>query len=185
MSGFWRVDKALEGYEGLRWIRERLVPYDWSKADWISVRRGRSEKYAFRGVCKMPRSGSGYRINCNVSEHAEYPIHQHMRVSPLYRNPDGTWPEVPEGHKVGDRYVAARSNGHSVQWKRLYRRLELANADEVLVFLVAHEAFHYLRKTRQVEGRHGEIEADAFALEMLEHYRDGSSIAKTPTPGRR
>jgi hypothetical protein len=39
------------------------------------------------------------------------------------------------------------------------------------VFLVAHEAFHYLRKTRQVEGRHGEIEADAFALKMLELYR--------------
>jgi hypothetical protein len=46
----------------------------------------------------------------------------------------------------------------------------------VLVFLVAHEAFHYLRKTRQVEGRHGEIEADAFALKMLEQYRDESNI---------
>jgi hypothetical protein len=94
-----------------------------------------------------------------------------MRVSPLYRNPDGTWPEVPEGHKVGDRYVAAR-NGESVQWKRLYCPLELRSEDEVLVFLVAHEAFHYLRKTRQVQGRHGEIEADVFALKMLEQYRD-------------
>jgi hypothetical protein len=94
-----------------------------------------------------------------------------MRVSPLYRNPNGTWPEVPEGHKVGDRYVATH-NGKSVQWRRLYRPLELRSEDEVLVFLVAHEAFHYLRKTRQVKGRHGEIEADAFALKMLEHYRD-------------
>jgi hypothetical protein len=88
----------------------------------------------------------------------------------LYRNPDGSWPEVPEGHKVGDRYVAIR-NGESVQWRRLYRPLKLGSEDEVLVFLVAHEAFHYLRKTRQVEGRHGEIEADAFALKMLELYR--------------
>jgi len=39
--------------------------------------------------------------------------------------------------------------------------------------LVAHEAFHYLRKTRQVAGRHGEIEADAFALKRLEQYREG------------
>jgi hypothetical protein len=45
----------------------------------------------------------------------------------------------------------------------------------VLVFLVAHEAFHYLRKTRQVEGRHGEIEADAFALKTLEQYREGAT----------
>ena len=52
MSRFWWVDKALEDSEGLGWIRERLGAYDWSKADWISVRRGRSEKFAFRGVCK-------------------------------------------------------------------------------------------------------------------------------------
>jgi hypothetical protein len=45
------------------------------------------------------------------------------------------------------------------------------------MFLMAHEAFHYLRKTRQVQGRHGEIEADAFALKTLEQYRHGSSIA--------
>jgi len=176
MGKFWRVDKALEDSEGLGWVRERLGAYDWSEADWLSVRRARSEKYAFRGVCKAPRNGSRYRINCTVSKHASYSIHQLMRLSPLYRNPEGSWPEVPEGHKVGDRYVATR-NGESVQWRRLYRPLKLGNEDEVLVFLVAHEAFHYLRKTRQVEGRHGEIEADAFALKMLEHYRDGSEPA--------
>ena len=106
-----------------------------------------------------------------------YPITYYMRVSPLYRNPDGTWPRTPKGHKLGDLYVTTR-NGRSVQWKRLYRPLELRDKDEVLVFLVAHEAFHYLRRTRQVEGRHGEIEADAFALKTLEAYREG---ANTPS----
>jgi hypothetical protein len=79
--------------------------YDWSKVDWITVRRGRSERYAFRGVCKSPSKERGYGINCNVSTHTPYPITHFMRVSPLYRNLDGTWPEVPEGHEVGDRYV--------------------------------------------------------------------------------
>src|SRR5918995_5545223 len=41
MSKFWRVDTALEDSEGLWWIRKRLEAFDWSKADWISVRRGR------------------------------------------------------------------------------------------------------------------------------------------------
>ena len=180
MCKLWRVDRALEDSEGLRWVREQLETYDWSKVDWVTVRRGRSKVWAFRGVCKSPRRGhGGYRINCNVSKHARYPITQFMRVSPLYRDPNGTWPEVPEGHKVGDRYASMR-NGESVQWKRLYRPLELRSEDEVLVFLVAHEAFHYLRKTRQVEGRHGEIEADAFALKMLEQYRSGSNAAVPP-----
>ena len=55
----------------------------------------------------------------------------------------------------------------------------------MLVYLITHGAFHYLRKTKQVEGRHGEIEADAFALKMLEQYRDESDIANAPTRGRR
>jgi hypothetical protein len=148
--------------------------YDWSKVDWITVRRGRSERYAFRGVCKPLSKGRGYRINCDVSRHTPYQITYSMRVSPLYRDPDGTWLKVSQGRKVGDRYVAARK-GKRVQWRRLYRHLELRSEDEVLVFLVAHEAFHYLRKTRQVEGRHGEIEADAFALKTLEQYREWSS----------
>ena len=41
------------------------------------------------------------------------------------------------------------------------------------MFLVAHEAFHYLHKTKQEQGRHGEVEADAFALKTLEQYREG------------
>ena len=175
MGKLWRVDKALENSEGLRWARERLEAYDWSKVDWITVRRGQSERYAFRGVCKFPSKRHRCRINCNVSQHAPYPITQLMRVPPLYSKSDGTWPEVPEGHKVGARYVATRK-GKSVQWKRLYCPLELSSEDEVLVFLVAHEAFHYLRKTKQVAGRHGEIEADAFALNILEQYRDRSNI---------
>ena len=176
MSKLWRVDKALEYSEGLRWVREQLGAYVWSKVEWITVRRGRSERYAFRGVCKSPWKGRGYRINCNVSRHTPYPMAYYIRVSTFYRNPDGTWPEVPEGHKAGDHYVATRGS-KNVQWKRLYRPLELMSEEEVLVFLVAHEAFHYLRKTRQVAGRHGEIEADAFALKTLEQYRGRSSIA--------
>jgi hypothetical protein len=146
--------------------------YDWSKVDWITVRRERSERHAFRGVCRSPREGhGGYRINCNVNMHARYPMTQFLCVSPLYRNPAGTWPKLPEGLTVGGLYATSR-NGKSVQWKRLYRLLGHSSEDEVSVLLVAHEAFHYLRRTRQVDGRHGEIKADAFALRILEQYRD-------------
>jgi hypothetical protein len=47
----WRVDEALQGSKGLGWVRGRLATYDWSKADWIAVRRGRSEAWEFWGVC--------------------------------------------------------------------------------------------------------------------------------------
>ena len=174
MGKLWRVDKALEDSEGLRWVRERLGAYDWCKVDWVTVRRGRSDVCVFRGVCRSSGKGRGYRISCNVSTKAPYPTAYYMRVSPMYRNPDGPWPEAPESHKAGDCYATIRG-GKNVQWKRLYRPLELRSEEEVLVFLMAHEAFYYLRKTRQAAGRHGEIEADAFALKTLEQYREGSN----------
>lgn len=183
MGKFWRVDKALEDSKGLGWVRERLGAYDWSEADWLSVRRGRSQKYAFRGVCKAPRNGSRYRINCTVSKHASYPIHQLMRLSPLYRNPDGSWPEVPEGHKVGDRYVATR-NGESIQWRRLYRPLELGNEDEVLVFLVAHEAFHQ-EHTRSVVCTKTTSSWRLGRTNSPKDARSHVSIAEEPLPLRR
>ena len=67
-------------------------------------------------------------------------------------------------------------DGNAVGVEEVFTKLEAArkHEDEVLVFLVAHEAFHYLRKTKQVAGRHGEIEADAFALQVLEQYREES-----------
>ncbi len=87
MGELWRVDKALEGSEELRWVRQRLGTYDWSKVEWITVRRGQSQVYAFRGVCKSPRKGHRYRINCNVSRHTRYPITQFMRT-PSQKHPD-------------------------------------------------------------------------------------------------
>jgi len=42
---------------------------------------------------------------------------------------------------------------------------------EATVWIVAHEAFHWLRMTRQISGRNTEIEADAFADKMLDEFR--------------
>lgn len=41
------------------------------------------------------------------------------------------------------------------------------NGDEGLVYIIAHEAFHYLRRTKQVEGKDVEIDVDAYAEERL------------------
>ena len=53
--------------------------------------------------------------------------------------------------------------------------------NEASVWIVAHEAFHWLRKTRQIPGRNTEIEADAFGDQMLDEFRrNASTIAKQP-----
>jgi hypothetical protein len=57
------------------------------------------------------------------------------------------------------------------EWKRLYRLLSLRDQDEALVWIIAHEAFHYLRRTRQIDGKNVEIEADRYAEEVLRAFQ--------------
>jgi hypothetical protein len=45
--------------------------------------------------------------------------------------------------------------------------------DEAIVWVLSHEAFHFLRRSRQIPGRNTEIEADRFADDRLRFYRTG------------
>jgi Zn-dependent peptidase ImmA (M78 family) len=51
---------------------------------------------------------------------------------------------------------------------------KLLSLDEAVVFVGAHEIFHFLRHSRQVGGRNGENEADQFAVVQLEEFRRAS-----------
>ena len=61
-------------------------------------------------------------------------------------------------------------------WKRMIRLFWSTDEDEALVYNIAHEAFHFPMRTRQIEGKNVEIEADRYAegvlraLQALEEY---------------
>jgi hypothetical protein len=47
----------------------------------------------------------------------------------------------------------------------------LRDQDEALVWIIAHEVFHYLRRIRQIDGKNGEIEADRYAEVVLRTFQ--------------
>jgi hypothetical protein len=55
---------------------------------------------------------------------------------------------------------------------RMVCRLWLKTEDEGLVYIIAHEAFHYLRRTKQIEGKNVEIDADTHAEKVLGAFRE-------------
>ncbi|MBN2086565.1 MAG: hypothetical protein JW748_15215 [Anaerolineales bacterium] len=59
------------------------------------------------------------------------------------------------------------------EWIRMLSSTRLRTLDEAIVWLLAHEAFHFLRRTRQVPGRNTEIQADQFADDTLRFYLTG------------
>lgn len=52
----------------------------------------------------------------------------------------------------------------------------LRNADEAIIWILAHELCHFLKRTAQLEGENDEASACEFADEWLEAFRDWSLI---------
>ena len=166
----WKVANELQGAAGIEWSRQYFSAYDLSECEWITVKRGDWDGYSVKGRCHFPNgTKSGlYRLNCSVNNRPGWPGYKYQRVSPLYINEDGTWPPVPEGHIVGQWFIDETTGR---EWQRLYRKVPLFTEDEALTYIIAHEMYHYLRRTRQIEGKNTEIEADAFGMGVLMEFR--------------
>jgi len=176
----WRVEEMFRGRAGLDWCEEFFEGYDIAEVSRITIRDGSKRKTpaCVWGTCYYPdpkRNIQTYRITCSIK--GPFPGFVHTRRSPLYANQDGTYPPVPYGLVPGQEFISRR-NGKVRRWVRLYGETELATLDEAIVWIFAHESYHFLRRTRQVPGENAEIEADRFSDEALEHFREGCSPSR-------
>lgn len=160
---------ALDG-PGFRWLRERVAGYRRERLRRFAVNSARREAPAVGrawGYAYYPERGDPYyRVTATVQPGGPWPAAMPVRRPPLYRNPDGSWPPVPPGQERGDWVVR---NGR--EWYRMHGTTPLRDAQEAVVWIGAHEAFHWLRDSAQVPGRNTEIAADAFADAWLAEYR--------------
>ena len=150
---------------------------------WLRIDFGREHRerqgqiyYKFHGVygrCWYPtKKQPTIRFSCQVP--GPFPCKIITRKKPIYRSPDGTWPAEAKQNR-GPVYCDASSGR---QWKRVYAKTTVKILNEGVVWVFAHEAFHWLRKTGQIPGRNNEIEADAFADQILGKFRATESRAK-------
>ena len=135
----WKVHQDLADSPGLRFAQQYFSAYDWSQVEWVTIKVGAwggsgttyDEELGgwtspVGGRCQQLRSthtrGGLYRLNCRVNTRLGWPANKRSRVSPLYRNEDGSWPDVPEGHESGAWLIDPKTGK---EWKRLYRLLSL------------------------------------------------------------
>jgi predicted nucleic acid-binding Zn ribbon protein len=191
----WKVHREFIDSPGLAFIQDYFSGYDFSELEWVTLNAGSwgeatypdEEVYgwtnAVAGLCQYPshtRSGL-YRVNSRINTRLGWPAIVYQRESPLYRTEAGTWPDVPDDCFTGQWYIDEKSGR---EWQRLKKRLWLQDKHEAIVYILAHEMFHLLRRTRQIPGKNAEIEADRYALQALEDYRVGSrdTTAAPPEP---
>ena len=165
-----------DAQRGIAWAKSFVRRFDTSMVAWLRIdlgreyqdSRGRSYR-KYRGVygrCWYPtKTNPTIRISCQVP--GPFPCQIVTRKRPVYRNQDGSW---PEGFKPG-RKTRLFDSASGRCWIRQYGKTVVNDLNEASVWIVAHEAFHWLRMTRQISGRNTEIEADAFADKMLEEFR--------------
>jgi hypothetical protein len=158
---------------GVEWVRQLLGSRDTSRVDWLRIDFGRGAKRGAYGRCWYPARdrGKGYRISVQVP--GPFPWTMERYTKPLYRDRDGTWPEIPDGCRLAGY---CRDDRTGREWQRLTTRYMFRTVQEGIVFVGAHEVFHFLRHSRQIAGRNGENEADQFALAQLDDFRRLPSI---------
>jgi len=153
---------------GLAWVKQFIAGYDLSLLESICIERGRSKRaVGVYGKCFFPTPARPkYRIHCVVP--GPFPCQIHIRKPPLYMDEEGRFPPTPPGCRRGVRCIDRRTGR---QWYRIVGYTALQDADEAVVWIFAHEAFHFLRRTKQIPGRNNEIQADAYGDAMLETFR--------------
>lgn len=169
------------------WVQAFLALYDTSMLGWVRIDRGREyrdrygrpyRKYSgLYGRCWYPTQRQPtVRISCQVP--GPFPTQIITRRKPVYRRPDGSWP--PEASQATGPVLRDRRTGR--QWRRVYGTTRVNSLEEAVVWIFAHEAFHWLRQTRQIPGRNTEIAADAFADAQLARFRAGAPPRRPDQP---
>jgi len=165
----WHVRLDAPAADGLAWVREMLGNFDTTRVEWLRINHGSARYRGVYGRCWLPTpERPTFRLSCQLP--GPFPATITTRKRPLYRQPDGSFPRVPGGCWTGKWLYDPRTGR---EWMRLRGTTQLRGLDEALVWIVSHEAFHFLRATRQIPGRNTEIEADAHADAALETFRGG------------
>lgn len=163
----WIVDSELRQRAAIPWGKAWLEAFDLGQLEWVRIDNGRGQYEGVYGRCWFPDEGKGFRISCQVP--GPYPMKQRTYLKPVYRQPDGSWESKPKGARVAQHWEAEGGR----EWLTVYRNVPIQDQDEAIVWIIGHEAFHFLRKTRQIRGRNVEWQADAFGCDLLERWRAG------------
>lgn len=134
-------------------IAQQLRPFDTSKLDRFWLKFHAKKNDPGHGFCKYPKrlkKGSRqfkhhYLINAGVNQNFSFPYQWDVPVG-TETHPNNTWTWVTENTTFEDE-------------------------KEYLVWLCGHEAFHFLRHSRQVPGQNTQAQANAYGLEWLRLWR--------------
>jgi hypothetical protein len=136
---------ATDLHEAAEWIQQQLEPFDTSPLR-LHLKRHRRKDQLFSGYCR-------YDDSLIVAA-----IHEKMPVPFLLQKPIGSTPNK------------RRRCGYDYLWHELVIETEAM----AMVWVVGHECWHYLCKTKQMKGN-WETRANKYGFEWAERYANESA----------
>lgn len=144
----------------VEFIQAQLEPFDTTKLEWIRLnplgKRGGAARYS--GYCRFPKRlkkhsrqfKHQYQISCSVNTKRVWPASLEIPV--------GTW----------------QNDAHLYSYGYIYHTEMFASVREPAAFVAGHELYHFLRHSRQIDGRNTEPSANRYGLEWLEAWRQAA-----------
>jgi hypothetical protein len=134
----------------VEFLRSKLAGFDTSKLEYVRLydRTNKTATHGTWGRCTFPnrKKQLGYRIRCSVS------------ISP----PNFPY---PVRWAIGTRRI------DQTQWQWVWREDQFETREEAFVWIAGHEAFHWLRHSRQVPGQNYETQANRHGFLWLDEWR--------------
>lgn len=131
-------------------LRRKLGMFDASSLDYFRLydRTGRTETIGLWGRCAFPDRAKklGYRIRCCVSigpRRFPYPV----------------------------KWAIGTKRTSQTQWQWVWREDRFQSKAEAFVWIAGHEAYHWLRHSRQIPGQNYETQANRYGCQWLDEWR--------------
>lgn len=167
------LDQVGQG-RAAEFVWRKLRAHDLALLEWFKL-LPLSGRHVLRGLCRYPlrlapRSSAlrqGYRITASANVLPScYPRRYPLAVGTVPREPGS---RRPRRHRAFS-YVVEEA---------IFR-----DAAEALVFVAGHEAFHFLRHSRQIAGRNTEPSANRHGLAWLEEWRGEQGVRRRQQTAR-
>ena len=160
-------------------VWRRLRRHDLELLEWFKLLPLHGH-HLLRGLCRYPVRAApqsrvlaqGYRITASANVRpAIYPHRYSLAIGSVT-------------HEVGESN-GRRARRRRREWSYVLEEVTFRDPAETLVFVAGHEAFHFLRHARQIEGRNTEPGANRYGLEWLREWREEQGRARATMPTRR
>lgn len=175
----WTVQENLLklAHPAFAWLKQKTAAFNLTRLAKLRVYTVKPVRHPLFGACYHPLNKKKGYWTITAAVGGPFPCAFPQRLPGITRHPNDRWPEIPNDCYPGQPKIIRPKK---LEWRPVYRPVYVANTQEAVVWIVAHELVHFLKATRQIKIKGGEIAADQFACQWLTEFKMSQAPQNRP-----